>query len=109
MTDPIKQMVLKHSDAGEIARAAATEGMRFMHDDGLRKAVAGETTIEEVCRVTQKQLHINQLSQDPVTHSATNTPSDHVDTATWREFRLGALLHWFKRRQSALSGFVRRK
>jgi general secretion pathway protein E len=55
MNEPIKQLVLKHGDAGEIARAAAEGGMRCMLDDGMRKVVAGETTIEEVCRVTQAQ------------------------------------------------------
>ena len=65
MTDQIKQLVLKHSDAGEIARAAAAGGMCFMLDDGLRKAVAGETTIEEVRRVTQEQSHMNLQTGNP--------------------------------------------
>ena len=57
MTDPIKQLVLRHSDAGEITRAATEGGMHSMLEDGLRKAVAGVTTIEEVRRVTQEQAH----------------------------------------------------
>jgi len=70
MTDPIKQLVLKHSDAGEIARVAADDGMHFMLDDGLRKAVAGETTIDEVRRVTQEQSHMQQMSENPATTEA---------------------------------------
>jgi len=70
MTDPIKQLVLKHSDAGEITRAAAEGGMQFMLDDGLRKAVAGETTIEEVRRVTQEQSHTQLHSENPATTEA---------------------------------------
>ena len=65
MTDQIKQLILKHSDAGEIARVAAESGMHTMLDDGLRKAVAGKTTIEEVRRVTQEQSHTQQLGEDP--------------------------------------------
>jgi len=72
MTDPIKQLVLKHSDAGEIARVAAEGGMYFMLDDGLRKAVAGETTIDEVRRVTHEQSNI-QLSESPATNEAGGT------------------------------------
>ncbi|MDX1607054.1 MAG: hypothetical protein R3202_12740, partial [Candidatus Competibacterales bacterium] len=54
MTDRIRQLVLKHADAGDIERAARAEGMYTMYEDGLRKAVAGLTTIEDVLRVTQE-------------------------------------------------------
>jgi general secretion pathway protein E len=60
MTDPIRQLVLRHADAGEIARAAARDGMRFMLEDGLQKVVAGVTTIEEVLRVTREQPAMNE-------------------------------------------------
>jgi len=64
MTDQIKQLILKHSDAGEISRVAAESGMHTMLDDGLHKAVAGKTTIEEVRRVTQEQSHTQQLGEN---------------------------------------------
>jgi len=54
MTDPLRRLVLKHADAGDIQTAAQAEGMDTMYEDGLRKAVAGMTTIEEVLRVTQE-------------------------------------------------------
>ncbi len=53
MTDPIRQMVMKHATAGEIQRLAVKEGMVLMFDDGLKKALVGMTTIEEVLRVSQ--------------------------------------------------------
>jgi general secretion pathway protein E len=53
MTDPLRRQVLRHAEAGEIHRIAAEEGMRSMYDDGLRKALAGITSIEEVLRVTR--------------------------------------------------------
>jgi general secretion pathway protein E len=56
MTDAIRQLVLKRHDVSDIARAAADAGMVPMRDDGLRKAAAGETTIEEVLRVTPEQF-----------------------------------------------------
>jgi len=55
MSDPLRRMVLKHADAGELQATAQKEGMDTMYEDGLRKAVAGLTTIEEVLRVTSQQ------------------------------------------------------
>ena len=55
MSDAIRELVIRHGDAGKIAQAAAASGMQFMLDNGLQKAVAGETSIEEVLRVTQEQ------------------------------------------------------
>jgi general secretion pathway protein E len=52
MSDEIRELVLKRSDVGDIARVAERQGMVTMRDDGLKKAVAGFTTIEEVLRVT---------------------------------------------------------
>jgi len=52
MSDRIRQLVLQHAQATEIKRAAREDGMRTMYEDGLRKALAGTTTLEEVLRVT---------------------------------------------------------
>ena len=52
MSDQIRDLVLKRCDVGDIARVAARQGMVTMRDDGLAKAVAGITTVEEVLRVT---------------------------------------------------------
>ena len=53
MSDAIRRLVLRHAEAREIHRAAVDEGMRTMYQDGLLKALAGTTTIEEVLRVTR--------------------------------------------------------
>jgi general secretion pathway protein E len=50
--DRIRRLVLQHAQAGEIKRAAREQGMRTMYEDGLRKALAGQTSLEEVLRVT---------------------------------------------------------
>ncbi|WP_267225356.1 type II secretion system ATPase GspE [Dyella silvae] len=54
MSDPLRRLVMQRADAGEIERLARAEGMRTMYEDGIAKAVAGITTIEEVLRVTQE-------------------------------------------------------
>ena len=43
--------ILRQASKEELARIAITEGMRTMLADGIRKAVEGHTTIEEVMRV----------------------------------------------------------
>lgn len=54
VTDPIRRLIMKHAGMGEIEEQARREGMRTMYEDGLVKAMAGITTIEEVLRVTQE-------------------------------------------------------
>ncbi|AFL74890.1 type II secretion system ATPase GspE [Thiocystis violascens] len=53
MTDQIRKAILSHATATEIRRIAVAEGMETMYQDGLRKALDGRTTIEEVLRVAE--------------------------------------------------------
>jgi len=53
MSDAISRLALQHAEAREIQRAAVAEGMRTMYADGMLKARAGVTSIEEVLRVTR--------------------------------------------------------
>ncbi len=55
LSDSIKTLILTTSDAGQIKRAAMAEAetpLRTLRQDGLQKVLAGETTLEEVFRVT---------------------------------------------------------
>jgi general secretion pathway protein E len=54
MTDGIRSLIMRHASAGEIRNAAVAEGMETMFENGLRKSLAGITTIEEVLRVTRE-------------------------------------------------------
>jgi general secretion pathway protein E len=54
MSDPLRRLVMQHSDMGKIEETARAEGMRTMYEDGLVKAMGGTTTLEEVLRVTQE-------------------------------------------------------
>ena len=51
--DAIRRLVLRHAEANELQRVAIESGMRTMYDDGMMKALAGETTVEEVLKVTR--------------------------------------------------------
>ncbi|AHY46148.1 Type II secretory pathway ATPase PulE/Tfp pilus assembly pathway [Rubrobacter radiotolerans] len=50
MTEEIKRMVLSRESNDEISRAAQRAGMIRLKEDGLHKAAAGLTTVEEVLR-----------------------------------------------------------
>lgn len=52
MTDDIRRLVMTNAPARKIEEQALLEGMQTMYDDGIHKAVAGMTTVEEVLRVT---------------------------------------------------------
>ncbi|MGR8998836.1 MAG: type II secretion system ATPase GspE, partial [Gammaproteobacteria bacterium] len=52
MTDPIRKLIMAHEDAGAIQKQAMAEGMATMYEDGLVKVMQGNTTLEEVLRVT---------------------------------------------------------
>ncbi|MCZ6720310.1 MAG: type II secretion system ATPase GspE [Proteobacteria bacterium] len=51
--DGLRRLILRHAEAHELKRAAAEAGMRTMYRDGLAKALAGITSLEEVLRVTR--------------------------------------------------------
>jgi general secretion pathway protein E len=55
LNDTLKSLILTTSDAGQLKRQALSAlamGMRTLRQDGLRKVLAGLTTLEEVFRVT---------------------------------------------------------
>jgi general secretion pathway protein E len=53
MNDELRRAVMRHAGMGELEQLAKQAGMRTMYEDGIIKAMAGLTTIEEVLRVTE--------------------------------------------------------
>jgi general secretion pathway protein E len=53
ISDAIRRLVLQRAETRELHRVAVAEGMRTMYEDGVLKARAGITSIEEVLRVTR--------------------------------------------------------
>ncbi len=53
LSEAIKGLVLKTSDANQINKVARAEGMANLREDGINKVMEGRTTISEVLRVTQ--------------------------------------------------------
>ena len=54
MTDGIRALVMRHATSGDIQKQAVNENMQTMYEHGLRKVLAGTTTLEEVLRVTRE-------------------------------------------------------
>ncbi|MHC4423707.1 MAG: type II secretion system ATPase GspE [Planctomycetota bacterium] len=57
--DEIKELISKRQGSHIIKEAAAEKGMSTLREDGLHKVLGGETTLEEVCRVTQDSTQMN--------------------------------------------------
>ncbi len=54
--DEIRDLVLKKSDSATIKSAASRRGMIPLREAGLQKALSGQTSLEEVMRVTQEEV-----------------------------------------------------
>jgi general secretion pathway protein E len=54
MNDDLRRCVMQHANAAEIKKIAMQHGMETIHQNGLRKVMAGLTTLEEVIRVTEE-------------------------------------------------------
>jgi general secretion pathway protein E len=54
MSDPLRTHIMRHANSAELRIEAIKEGMVTMYEDGMRKALNGVTTFEEVLRVTRE-------------------------------------------------------
>jgi type II secretory ATPase GspE/PulE/Tfp pilus assembly ATPase PilB-like protein len=52
---------MNRAAASTIAQAARDQHMRTLREDGWRKVQIGQTTLEEVLRVTQNEEHVRSL------------------------------------------------
>jgi general secretion pathway protein E len=59
INDEIKELISQRRGSHIIKKAAVDKGMSTLREDGIRKALAGETTLEEVYRVTQDFVQTN--------------------------------------------------
>ena len=53
VNNEIRDLILKKTPDAEIKQAAIKAGMKTLREDGIKKALDGVTTIDEVMRVTQ--------------------------------------------------------
>jgi general secretion pathway protein E len=55
LDETLHDVIMQGADATVLHAAARRQGMITLYEDGLRKVVAGQTSLEEVMRVTQDQ------------------------------------------------------
>lgn len=64
LNEALRPLILNRAPASTIAQKAIEFGMRTLRTDGWNKVRAGQTTIEEVLRVTQIEEHLDALVED---------------------------------------------
>jgi type IV pilus assembly protein PilB len=57
MTAKVRELAFAGASTAELRKAAIDAGMSTLYDDGIRKACAGVTTLEEVFRVAKQVEH----------------------------------------------------
>ncbi|RMO16951.1 proteinral secretory pathway protein E [Pseudomonas cichorii] len=55
LSDELRAMVMDKADSSTLETAARKEGLRTLYEDGLRLALSGITSLEEVLRVTKDE------------------------------------------------------
>src|SRR5262245_19384197 len=53
VTEPLRRLVVRHATGSELKTRATLDGMLTLRQDGWRRVLQGQTTVEEVVRVTQ--------------------------------------------------------
>ncbi|MEA2647675.1 MAG: ral secretion pathway protein, partial [Candidatus Binataceae bacterium] len=56
MDDDIRALVMQNADAAMLRRQCTTQGMTLLRQDGAARVLRGETSIEELLRVTQEDI-----------------------------------------------------
>jgi general secretion pathway protein E len=56
MDDEVRSLVMQKADAATIRRACTARGMTLLRQNGADRILRGETTIEELLRVTQEEI-----------------------------------------------------
>jgi type IV pilus assembly protein PilB len=56
MTPQVREMTFKGESTQNVRKLARKQGMRTLFEDGIIKAIRGVTTVEEVLRITQRDM-----------------------------------------------------
>jgi type IV pilus assembly protein PilB len=56
MTPQVREMTFKGESTQNVRRLARKQGMRTLFEDGIIKAIRGMTTLDEVLRITQRDM-----------------------------------------------------
>ena len=56
LDDDLKELIVQRTNANQLRQVALKNGMITLRQDGWKKVLAGNTTIDEVARVTAADL-----------------------------------------------------
>jgi type II secretory ATPase GspE/PulE/Tfp pilus assembly ATPase PilB-like protein len=79
--DELREMIINGASHTQLRRKAQEKGMRLLSEDGLNKALAGITTLEEVARVCEEHIELKPSSQVLEAHPAAAAISTEVRAA----------------------------
>ena len=63
VTEPLRRLVVRHATGSELKTRATLDGMLTLRQDGWRRVLQGQTTVEEVVRVTQADEAIAETDE----------------------------------------------
>jgi len=66
ITEPLRKLIMRKADGGELKQSAITGGMETLRQDGWRRVSQGKTTVEEVVRVTQTDEMMAETTEETV-------------------------------------------
>ena len=73
LDEEMHRVIMEGADATILHSAARRQGMITLYEDGLRKVVQGQTSLEEVMRVTQDQSNDDEASDTALVVKATRS------------------------------------
>ncbi len=56
LDDEVRALVMQRADGATLRRHCTSKGMKLLRQDGAERVLAGETTVEELLRVTQEEI-----------------------------------------------------
>jgi len=63
LTPQIREMTFKGESTQNVRRLARKQGMRTLFEDGIIKVLRGQTTLDEVLRITQRDMLAETFGQ----------------------------------------------
>ena len=64
VNDEIRELIVSSASTVALRKKAQEKGMRLLREDGLEKALAGATSIEEVARVCEEQVEVKTEAKE---------------------------------------------
>jgi type IV pilus assembly protein PilB len=63
MTPQVRELAFKGESTQNVRKLARKQGMRTLFEDGIVKAIRGQTTVDEVLRITQREMLAESVLQ----------------------------------------------